>query len=191
MNEYEIALKEFIKLRKTMIEDLEAINGMLIDDSLNECLIRVSARTLYSFIETSSHIWKHLAYLKEKADLSSGMIQEPRLSEADISAIFEKSYYLDEAGLVRERRIYSEPSRNLRFALRIFAMTHNFEVGYIFKDRGWEAYKNGLAIRNRFTHPKANSDLSISEEEHELLHEVFDWFFGTIIFLGVDKSKVH
>jgi hypothetical protein len=190
-DEYGFAKDEFVKLRNTMIEDLEKINQLLIEDPLNECLIRVSARTLYSFIETSSYIWKNLAYLRDKRDSASGKIEETSLSEEEISAIFESSYYVDENGEAKGRSSYIEPARNLKFALRVFAKTHGLDYAHIFDEKGWDAYRKGLKIRNRLTHPKADSDLFISEEEHNLLHEVFDWFFGTIIFLGTDTGKVH
>jgi len=189
--EYTVAITEFITLRNTMIEDLEEINRLLIEESLNECLIRVFARTLYSFIETSCYIWKQVAYFKDKYDIASGKVSEPRLSEQETSAIFEKSFYIDEGGLAKERPNYIEPARNLKFSLRVFAKTHELDYENIYYGKGWEAYRMGLQIRNRLTHPKSSSDLFVSEEEHRILEEVFDWFFGTIIFLGMDRTRIH
>jgi len=41
------------------------------------------------------------------------------------------------------------------------------------------------------THPKNVSDLFITEEEGEIIDEVFDWFMTTVIFMGVKKNKIH
>jgi hypothetical protein len=190
-NEYETSMNEFVELRKNMIEDLETINRFLIDDPLNECLQRVFVRTLYSFIETTCYIWKQAAHLKESSDLASGMIKEPRLSNKEISMIFEESYYVSENGNVGSRPCYAEASRNFRFALKVFEKTFGYGMSFVFNDKGWASYLKGLQIRNRLTHPRTVSDIVISDEEHEIINEVFDWFFGHIIFLGVDKDKIH
>ena len=189
--EYASMIGEFLELRKTMLDDLESINQRLIEDPLNECFIRVYVRTLYSFIETTCYIWKRAAYLKDRYDIASGKIANSRLSEGDISMIFEESFYVAENGKVKVRPNYIESTRNFRFSLRIFAETHGLNYAHIFNEKGWDAYREGLKIRNRLTHPKANADLIITDEEHEIIYEVFDWFFGAIIFLGTDRGIIH
>ena len=189
--EYEAAINEFIELRNMMIEDLEMINELLINDPLDECLRRVFVRTLYSFIETTCYIWKQSAYIKDKYDIASGKIKEPNLSAEEISMILEESYYIGQNGEAKIRPNYPEATRNLKFAIKVFAKTRGLDLNYVFGDKGWTSYIKGLQIRNRLTHPKAALDLFISEDEHEIINEVFDWFFGTIIFMGVEKTKIH
>lgn len=191
MSEYEDTIHEFEQLRITMLEDIEFLNKLLIDDSLNECLIRAYIRTLYSFIETTCYIWKHIAYLKDKRDIALGRRGDSSLSDGEISMILEQAYYVAENGEIRIREIHIEPKKNLQFALKVFAKTHGFEYEQIFNKGGWNAYCEGLIIRNRLTHPKSDSDLFITEGEHEITHEVFDWFFGIVINLGTDKFAIN
>jgi len=191
MSEYEDTIREFEQLRRTMLEDLEYLNKLLIEDPLNECLIRVSIRTLFSFIETTCYIWKTIAYLKDKRDIALGRRGDSSLSDGEISIILEQAYYVEENGEIKVRQIHVEPKKNLQFALKVFAKTHGFEYEHIFNKNGWNAYCEGLKIRNRLTHPKSDADLFITEEEHEISHEVFEWFFGIVINLGTDKFAIN
>jgi len=191
MSEYEDTIREFEQLRRTMLEDLEYFNKLLIEDPLNECLIRASIRTLFSFIETICYIWKNIAYLKDKRDIVLGRRGDSNLSDGEISIILEEAYYLGENGEIQIRQIHVEPKKNLQFALKVFAKTHGFKYEHIFNKIGWDAYCEGLKIRNRLTHPKSDADLFITEEEHELSHQVFEWFFGIVINLGTDKLVIN
>ena len=191
MSEYEDAIKELDRLRITMIEDVEFFNKRLIEDPLNEPLIRASIRTMYSYIETTCYIWKNIAYLKDKRDIALGQRIDSVLSDGEISMILEQAYYVGENGEIRIHEIHIEPKKNLQFALKVFAKTHGLKYEHIFNKTGWNAYCEGLKIRNRLTHPKSDSDLYISEEEHDISHEVSEWFFNIIINLGTDKFAIN
>lgn len=189
--QYDAAMNEFIELRNIMIDDLQKLNSLLIEDPLDECLRRAFIRTLYSFIETTCHIWKQVAYISDKFDVASGKKKESSLSLEEISVIREESYYIGENGEAKVRPNYTEAARNLKFAIKVFAKARGLDLNYIFGDSGWVSYLKGLQIRNRLTHPKTALDLFISDEEHEIIYEVFEWFFGSIIFMGAEKTKIH
>ena len=67
--------------------------------------------------------------------------------------------------------------RNLRFAFRLYAKAKRLAVSLDYGGVGWEALCEAVDIRNRITHPKRITEMSISDAEMVCVDQAHDWFF--------------
>ena len=68
------------------------------------------------------------------------------------------------------------PIKNLfAYSLRVRARCSGVDADQIFNDSGWEAFQDFLALRNRLTHPRTESDLDVTDRDLVVVREATDW----------------
>lgn len=92
----------------------------------------------------------------------------------------ESSWELDDRGRVKRRHVHWSPDRRLRFVLPLYARAFNVDKAVDCSTAGWRAFREVLLIRNRLTHPKALTDLTIEGPELANCFMAFDWYFDTV-----------
>ena len=138
---------------------------------------RTLVRTTFAAIEGWSYALKQAAL--EHAT------QTPDLfSAAELACLREESYDLSERGEARVGRKILRTVPNTRFALRMFLRCEGVDDSH-FNDRDsaefWSAFQRANDVRNRIVHPKQAADLTISDEELELVEGVY---WGTQVMPG-------
>ena len=65
------------------------------------------------------------------------------------------------------------------FILRSLAEESGVEVTFL-SENGWNQLQQCVTVRDRLTHPKHDTDMTISDQELEALEEAFFWYVSTI-----------
>ncbi len=97
-------------------------------------------------------------------------------SRAEAALLFEEAYEAAESGQPRVRPSFVPTQSNVRFAFAVFAKAHGLSAHADYSSRSWQAVREGIQVRNRITHPKAEADLSVSDYEIKLVDEAYAWF---------------
>ena len=97
------------------------------------------------------------------------------LSDDERRALSETTYFVGEDGKISEQRRFISTTAMVRLTARIAA---NCALGDQpdFGVEGWENLKQTIRLRNRITHPKAETDLIVSVEDISRARSAFFWF---------------
>ena len=143
---------------------------------------RVVVRNVFVFQEACSYGLKRLA-------LHQSEIYEVEFSPAELALLKEEKYSLDDKGEAHTHdKNFQRFIPNLKFAFKCFAKSHG--VSFVLNTsevplRGFEE------IRNRITHPKQLSDLTISDAEIKIAEKVAQWLLdaSSALMQAANKSK--
>ena len=105
------------------------------------------------------------------------------LSTAERSLAADECYDLSTSGSVTTRRAKLHTLANIRFAFDILAKVEGNEFQLDVSQGGWQLLQRSMKIRDRLMHPKAASDLRVSDEEIRDSVRAFMWFEKQLVRL--------
>ena len=142
---------------------------------------RLLIRSVFSVIESISFRVKTGALLWETNALSPG----------EIALIKEEDYELDDSGDVTIRKARLTLLKNFRFAFSVAAKAAGADFRLDVGGVGWQALRETIPVRDRLTHPKKLSDLSVTEDEVRKAMTAFDWAWeqmGLLALVSLQRS---
>lgn len=166
-------MDEIIRENREMLNkvnaELNKCKSFVEADQKSEELRRISVRALFSGIEV-------LCYRLKISALVIASDKGIKLKNKEIAMLNEESYYLEDNGLAKAKKVYSKITSNLRFVFRIFArvVESNFKLDVGGED--WKKFKRAVEVRNNITHPKGLQDMVISEDDFKKVTDSYDWF---------------
>lgn len=133
---------------------------------------REAIRTIFAAAE--GVIWVYREHVRRTAkDLG-------RLTPLAEFAIQERSYAIGERGDLVEQTRFVPLTTMVRLTTKIAAdVCPGFEID--FSHVGWANLKSAIAVRNRLTHPKSVTDLSIDQNEVLVARSGFFWLLALVI----------
>jgi hypothetical protein len=139
-------------------------------------------RTLFAAIEGS--VWQFREHVRSiAADLD-------KLPPILAMAFAETSYSVTEAGKLIEQQRFIPLQTMIRFATNIAKeLTPELEID--FSGSGWADLKQTIAIRNRITHPKGISDLTVSSEDTKTAWSGLIWLLDHVARTMEATSAVY
>jgi len=132
---------------------------------------RVAFRVVFSAIE--GLVW----ILKDHA-LAGGYF-ENEYSAAEIALLREEEYILNDRGKAITKTRFVRIGDNLLFAWNMYFRETLPDFRPDLSGDGWRCFSLSLATRNRITHPKSGSDLTVLDEDIKNLEIAFDWVIRT------------
>jgi hypothetical protein len=165
----------FNELVNEMSTELKTISSGRNKEEYTPAERRMYIRSVFALIEAIIFVMKQMALsFHPGPDCDT-------ISDADRVFAQEQVYKLTESGDIQVHRNKITLESNIRFAFKLFA-----RAGYISTDLDvsgaeWQALKRAIKLRDRITHPKAISDLTISNEEFNDVFTSFGWL--TISFV--------
>jgi hypothetical protein len=115
----------------------------------------------------------------------------PKLSPAEIALITEESFDLDDGGTSKTRPLFLPLAKNVRFMfdllIRFWEIPLEIKVG----GPGWQGFLAAIQVRNRLTHPKQSSDLTVSDDDLKNVHAAYRWFSANHMLALSYKIKNH
>src|SRR5208337_258088 len=106
--------------------------------------------------------------------IKKGMSAPGTLSVAEMAALKEETYYVSGQGKVQTQEKHLTFEQSFRISVHYFFKDVD-SVRVDYGNGGWKALLEGLKIRNRITHPKQASELSITEEQLETVKTGKKW----------------
>jgi len=129
-------------------------------------------RALFAWIESLSYLFRRAALSK----IADGPLTEERIPT--LLALQEKTYAINEKGVVTPTQLKAPTSNILLFSLKSFAESQGLNLHVDKGARTWQAYVQALAIRDRITHPKKPSDVQLTDKDIELVEEAKGMVLG-------------
>jgi hypothetical protein len=161
-------------------EDVNLCKEFLTKEPHKDFWRRTFVRNVFVFLEASSYGFKRVA-------LHQSQNFEVDFSSADLAILQEEKYVLrDNGDAVVQDKNFQRFIPNLKFALKCFAKAYGLEFSL---NLGNVALQEFEALRNRITHPKELSELSISDEDIKKTEAVCGWVWEVIFPLVQEANS--
>lgn len=133
---------------------------------------RALIRALIATVEGLAWIYReHVLHIANEIDV---------LTEMEKAALSETLFTVDDTGRISEQRRFLSTVAAIRLTSRI-ARKFAPDAEPDFGGAGWVDLKETIALRNRITHPKGQTDLEISESDIDRAISAFHWFAEVVI----------
>ena len=162
--------KDFMHRTRLLGRDVSRSFESLNKSPKDEFWRRVVVKNVFTFLEGCTFGFKRLA-------LHQSEIYEVEFSPAEVAMLKEEKHVLNSKGEAEtQERNFQRFIPNLRFALNCFAKSHGFAFDF---DISEVPLKELEDLRNRITHPKKLSDLTITDDDIKKAQKVGQWFLDT------------
>ena len=172
--------KDFMERSRALGRDVSRSFESLKSSPQDPFWRRVVVRSTFVFLEACTFGFKRLA-------LHQSAIYEVEFSPAEVALLKEQKHILNSKGEAEtQEKNFQRFIPNLRFALDCFAKSHGFTFNL---DISKVPLKEFEELRNRITHPKQLSDLTVTDEEIKKTEKVGQWFLDTTAQLMQQATK--
>ncbi len=172
IREMQDEIEDFAQRSQVLSGDIQACNTPLQEDGNNQFWRRTLVRNLFALIEGCAYGFKRAALHRHRHFVID-------FSPAELAMLAEEKFYLDDKGeAIRAKDNYQKMVPNLRFAFRSFAKSVGLQFELSMSNSPLPTCEK---LRNRITHPKRLADLTITDEETQLIGELWKWFEGEFI----------
>ena len=103
-----------------------------------------------------------------------------RLSPHEHAALMEETYSVDEKGAVRAQPRFLPLPTAIRLVVSI-VKRYRPEYEVDFAHAGWANLRAAIDVRNRLVHPKALTELMVSDQEILQALSAFNWLLALVI----------
>jgi len=173
----------FNALLNELGEELVTVSKGRDKSELSQPERRMYIRSTFATIEALTYVWKQIA-LEAHPDPRC-----PVITEAERAFAHEQEYKLTDKGDVEIRRTKIALEANIRFAFKLLAKSASISSELNVSGSEWQSLRRAIKIRDRITHPKHISDLTISDEECNDVSAAFGWVLISHIKLATDVFK--
>jgi len=129
-------------------------------------------RAVFAWIDALSYLFRQAALSK----IADGPLTPETIPT--LLALQERTYTINEKGVVTPTLLKAPTSSMLLFSLKTFAESQGLSLGFDKGGQNWQAYVQALAIRDRITHPKKPSDVHLSDKDIDLVEEAKGMILG-------------
>ena len=162
-------LDEMLEVSGVLRQDIESLVAAYRHDWSSQPLRRMFVRAYWSMIEGEVFCTKQLA-------LRACELGDKSLSAEEHVFLSESRIIVDEEGAASLKHAHIDTLSNLKQTLKIAASKFDLDWTPNFSTQGWEKLALSLELRHRITHPKATSELVVSESELDIHKDAFAWF---------------
>lgn len=172
------------RLLVPLADDLDELLTSLHQDKSSQFARRMYVRALATFVEAWINAIKRLCF--ETATVAI----EP-LTQAELALLRDVGFDLNDKGEAVENVKFLKLDRNFRFAFATYAKLMGSEVRLRTDQNGWELFREFIRLRNRLTHPRDPSELTVSDTELDRVEKAGDWFMRVTNELWADAEKSY
>ena len=177
----------FQPLRETyneLLSDYEFSKKLDLKIYSEDFVKRSVVRSYFALVEGS------LFQLKQVAVQGNSYYQV--LDQFELGFLQERSVFVAENGVVKTKSSQISLVPNLLFTANSLIKVFNLNYTLI-KGTGYEAFKDAIKIRDKITHPKSKSDITLSTQEILKIGDANIWYrdiFTDLINLIDNSGKV-
>jgi hypothetical protein len=178
-----------LKLSKALVKELRTEIGTIqlgrAWNELSQSERRMLIRGIFASIEALIFVTKQLALVLHPDPKC------PTISEAERAFAMDRDFKLTPSGDVEQRAAKISLETNIRFAFKLLAKATEAPTVLDVSGPEWRSLQRAIKVRDRITHPKNISDLTISDEELADVMIGFKWFMASHRKLGDDLRVIH
>lgn len=176
--------EKLIEMIGVLFEDVSECEDRLADSD-TQFWRRVFVRASFSFVEGMTVLLKQQALVGTCNKITAtGEIDFARLS-----VLCGESYFIDDSGELRWRRITIPALNNVAFAFREFAQLHGASYQLDRSGGDWQALRSATRVRDRLVHPKALQDLDVTDAELSAVEKAVSWLNDSVALLLSEAQR--
>ena len=157
------------KLIGVLGQDADDHYKLLLSDD-RQLVRRSVIRSFFAYVEG-------LTYVLKQATLEYSHKRPGEYTTAELALLNEETYGFNNKGESFARRKFLPTAENFLFAMHTFLRRiPNVHLDVQIGGPEWQEFCKALQIRHRIVHPKAASDMEISDAEKESIIKVIGWF---------------
>lgn len=99
------------------------------------------------------------------------------LTIAEMITIDERTFDIDDKGEIVDRPVFIKFLNNVKFSFKIYSKSIGSDFKLSLGGNGWQQLQKAVKVRDRLMHPKATTELDVTDEEVEAAKTAFEWFF--------------
>jgi hypothetical protein len=158
---------DYVNRSTVLARDVAKCNCPLRKGSHNQFWRRTIVKNIFAVLEAACFGFKAIAFQRFRH-------YEIDFSSAEVAILLEHRYMLLDNGEVRTvGNNFQRFIPNLKFAFKCFAKAHG--LSYVL-DISKVPLKEFEELRNRITHPKKLTDLTITDAELTIAYRIWTWF---------------
>lgn len=176
-------------MRETLdiyISEMELYAGITVPGAdpiaVEQFTRRTAIRMIYSMIEAMSYLMKQIALSADDPPYSL-------FSAPERAILAEETYELDPNGIASIKPARLSTLANVRFSFQVLSRVVSLPYTLDVSQHGWQQVREGIKIRDRLTHPKQASDLTVSEDEILLVVTAYKWFIQCMAECQIQVMK--
>jgi hypothetical protein len=109
----------------------------------------------------------------------SDLLERTETHVAEMALLYEQSPTLTDTGKLQLQPLRMSFLPHLAFTLRLLAEKAKINIDFFGDDR-WNGLRQAVRIRHRLTHPKDESDLSVTDEDLKTIGRANKWM-GSVL----------
>lgn len=134
---------------------------------------RTEVRMVFAQLEGLTHSLK-------QASLGCSEITRIQLTPAEKAFLEEQDYDLQDNGVIVSRSAKLRTLPNFLFAVRQFAKTTGITYQLPTNGTEWQKLKEAIKVRDRLTHPRDATSLTVTHEELGSMFDALIWVYENI-----------
>ena len=134
---------------------------------------RTFFRTAFSMIEAVN------AFVARRALEAHALIREGRIDITACMFLIGRDYRLRDNGTITSTEARRSFLSYTAFLIRTLAEAAGVTKHYL-EDNGWNDFQTAIAVRHRITHPKADIDMVVSDDDIRGLQNGVQWYLASI-----------
>jgi hypothetical protein len=169
---YAAVTDDFLKLLNDLVGDVVVIQQHLRKHD-SQTWRRLFVRSAFSTFEcTIAYLKAHVLVVRKFDPLA--------LSRTELKTLREYYTFTDKRGKVKRAYFHLSFLKDVVFTLELFAYASYLRKKVNTSSPGWQALQKLVATRNRITHPKKPSHITLSDSEMRASRLAVKWFFDTV-----------
>jgi hypothetical protein len=177
----ELAVNQMKSVFTLLSNDVEEIRVYGIENN-NGFARRTLLRTHFAFIEG-------MVFQLRLVAIATAKDYPGLFSNEEVTLLKEERYQLSPKGKLETKVNFQKLLPMLLFTINCYTRIHGAKFTVKTDERGWEALKGYLRIRNNLMHPKSLSDLELDVSSLKISTEAAKWFKSTLLDMFAECAK--
>lgn len=146
-----------------------------------------------SYVRTVFAMFEGVGYATRQYILAQAAAGRYQISTQECDLLSEQTYVLGSKGNIKNKENFLQFLPGFRLTINILGRCLGREnyVASAFGHHFYESFQEGIAIRNRVTHPKLIQEIMLSSEEIETVMRAEKWFNSLVADLLGDAFERH
>jgi hypothetical protein len=137
---------------------------------------RMIVRSTFSYIEGVTYRMKQQAYEAHQVFEKYKDHPATNFTSAELAFMVEEDHELNDKGEIVTVRAKIPITKSIRLAFKVYARANFCDYELATGDHRWDSFKKGLKIRDRLMHPKNVHDLTVTDDDFDILIDTITWF---------------
>lgn len=146
-----------------------------------------------TYVRAVFAMFEGVGYVTRQYILAQAAAGRYQISTQERDLLSEQTFVLDGKGNIKTKESFLQFLPGFRLTINILGrcLGREMYVANAFGHHTYESFQDGIAIRNRVTHPKLTQEMMLSRDEIETVKKAENWFDNLLAELLGDAFERH